>query len=187
MKLQMKHRPAEKKKSDVARMRREGSIPAIIYVQGKPSEMIMVDSSEFAGLMRQVLPGRLSTTVFTLSDGEKKERKVILKEIQYHVTTYDVIHLDFEELKKDTKITVKVPIECTGVADCVGVKAGGTIRQVIRTVKVECLPKDMPTAFEVDIKNLDLFAAKRLSDLSIPDTVRPLANLNEVAVIIVKR
>lgn len=186
MKLQVFKR-ALLKKSEIKKIRREGDIPAVLYVKGKATDSMTVKGVEFQTLLRGVQPGRLSTMLFTLVDEKGKERKAILKEIQYEPTTYKVQHLDFEELFNELKVSVKVPIECTGIVDCAGVKLGGVIRQVIRFLRVRCLPKDIPSVLQVDVKNLGLFESKRLSDLSIPETVRPLADLNEVAVVIAKR
>ncbi len=137
--------------------------------------------------MRKVEPGRLCTTVFELNEPKMKTRRVILKDIQYDPTNYSIIHLDFEELLDDVPVNVKVPIECTGVVDCTGVKLGGILRQVIRHLRVRCLPKDMPSFFQVDVKAMGIMDVKRLADLNIPQTVRPLADMNEVAVVIAKR
>jgi len=186
MKLQMFARSTEKKK-DVLRERRAGRIPAVIYVEGKAAEPIAIPSNEFSSLLRQVQPGRLSTTVFSLKAEKGKERPVLIKEIQYHPTTYDVIHLDFEELHDNVPVKAKVPVELTGVVECVGVKLGGFLRQVIRTLKVRCLPKDLPQVFTIDIRDMNVGQAKRLSELAIPESVRPLADLHEVAVVVSKR
>ena len=186
MKLQVFKR-ASLKKSETSKIRREGDIPAIVYVRGKATDAITVKGSEFTSMLRTLQPGRLSTTLFTLSDESGKERKAILKEVQYHPTTYNVQHLDFEELFNDAQVKVKVPIELTNAVDCVGVKLGGNLRQVIRYLRVSCLPKDIPNALQVDVKNMAMFDSKRLSDIEIPQTVRPLVNLNEVAVIVAKR
>ena len=186
MKLKIFQRNAERK-GDVKKVRREGEIPAALYVREKPTETIKIDKHEFISLLRQIKPGRLSTTKFTLIDENGKERFAIVKDIQYHVTDYSVIHLDFEELLDDVKVNVNIPIECTGVADCPGIKLGGTLRQVIRHLRVECLPKYIPEYFELAVKSLGVRGAKRLKDLEIPTEVRPLADLNEVSVVIAKR
>jgi large subunit ribosomal protein L25 len=186
MKLQVFKR-ASLKKSETNKIRREGDIPAIVYVRGKSTDAIGVKGGEFTSMLRTLQPGRLSTTIFTLVDESGKERKAILKEVQYHPTTYNVQHLDFEELFNDSAVKVKVPIELTGTVDCVGVKLGGNLRQVIRYLRVSCLPKDIPNALQVDVRNMAMFDSKRLSDLEIPETVRPLVNLNEVAIIVAKR
>lgn len=186
MKLQMQTR-ATGKKSAINATRREGNIPAVIYVQGQAGETIAVKQSEFMAALRQVQPGHLPSMVFSLTGGKGKERRVIVKDIQYHPTTYNVLHLDFEELHDDVKVNVKVPIECVGVVDCIGIKLGGVLRQVIRHLSVRCLPRDIPTMIEVDIRQMNLGDSKRLSDLDIPAKVRPLADLNEIAIIIGRR
>lgn len=186
MKLKLLKRDSLKK-SETKKIRREGDIPAVIYVKGKATDAIAVNGPEFNALLRTVQPGRLSTAVFSLADEKGKTRRAILKEIQYAPTTYNVQHLDFEELFDDAPVSVKVPIECIGVADCVGIKLGGFLRQVIRYIRVRCLPKDIPQAFLADVKNMAMYETKRLGDLDIPQTVRPLADLNEVAIVIAKR
>jgi large subunit ribosomal protein L25 len=186
MKLQTVKRAGEKK-SEVTKLRREGFIPAVLYVRGKEGETLAVKSSEFSAFLRGLKSGHLPTTIFTLTDDQGKERRAIIKDIQYNVINYDVTHLDFEELVDGQKVNVKVPIECTGIVDCVGIKLGGVLRQVIRHVRVRCLPKDIPSFFELDIKELAMKQSKRLSDIAIPETIRPLVDLNEVVAVIVKR
>lgn len=186
--MQLKlHERDSSKKSQTKRLRREGLIPCAIYQKGKEAEVVAVRDDEFSAHLRGLVPGRLATTIFLLEDKNGKKRKAILKEIQYEPTTYKVRHLDFEELHDDVIVKIKVPIEFTGVADCIGVKLGGVVRQVIRHLRVACLPKDIPSVFTMDIRNMQLAESKRLSDLTIPETVRPIAVLKEVAVVITKR
>lgn len=186
MKLQTTPRAANKK-SEVNRLRREGYIPAVLYVKGKEGETIAVKKDEFDAFLRHVKSGHLPTTVFQLTDSKGHARRALIKDIQYDITTYNVTHLDFEELLDDQKVNVKIPIECIGAAESSGVKLGGVLRQVIRHVRVRCFPKDLPQYFELDVKELGLRGSKRLGDLDIPKNVRPLADLNEVVAVIVKR
>jgi large subunit ribosomal protein L25 len=186
MKLPFTEREAERKCQAKA-LRREGLIPAVIYHRSKPAETVTVNSAEFTTLLRQVPAGRLSTTIFTLVSPQGLEKKAIIKDIQYNPVNYSIIHLDFEELIEDVSVNVKVPIECVGVVDCVGIKLGGFLRQVIRHLRINCLPKDIPTHFQINVESMGIFESKRIKDLPIPATVRPLANLNEVVVVIAKR
>jgi len=185
MKLTMKSRDGEKK-ADIKQIRREGNIPAIIYSSSTKPEKLIIDGTEFAAILRGVLPGQLPTTVFTLNDG-KKERRAIIKDIQYHLTTYRVSHIDFEELLDNVPVSVKVPVNCIGIVDCVGIKLGGFLRQVTRHVKVECLPKHIPSEFIIDVRDLGIRQSKRLKDIAMPQGVRPLASTDEVIVVIAKR
>lgn len=185
MKLTAKKRAGEVK-SETKQMRREGNIPAVFYSPGQTGQSIEVNGVEFEAALRKMKPGRLSTTIFELEiDG--KTYKTLVKDIQYDLTTYRVIHLDLIQLEEKVSVKVNVPIEFTGVGDCIGVKLGGALRQIIRKVTVTCLPKDIPANFELDVREMKMRQAKRLSDIAMPAGVNPVATMDEVVVIIAKR
>ncbi|CAM0117637.1 50S ribosomal protein L25/general stress protein Ctc [Rhabdochlamydiaceae symbiont of Dictyostelium giganteum] len=174
------------KKSVIKQIRREGNIPAILYSVNQANLAVTISGEEMAAILRQMKPGHLGTTVFQLSlNGQ--ERRVIIKDIQYHLTTYKVTHIDFEELVDDVEVSFKVPIQCVGVADCTGVKMGGFLRQIIRHVKVQALPRNMPSHLEIDVRDLGIKQSKKLVDIIIPEGVTPLAKMNEVVVVVSKR
>jgi len=185
MKLTISHRK-ERKKSDTNRIRREGDIPAVLYGRGHQSEMITIKGEEIQAILRTLKSGLLATTVFELHDG-KKVHKAIIKDIHYHVAHYGIQHIDFAILDDKQEVTVNVPLQIVGVADCAGIKLGGFLRQVLRSLKVKCLPKHIPQEFVVDIRDLNVMQSKRLSDIAIPENVKPLARMTEVAVVIAKR
>lgn len=186
MKLKIKTRLAETKK-EINTMRREGNIPAVLYAKNEPNCLIEISGTEFRTHMRHLPKGNLPNTVFTLEDEKGNTFKTLVKDIQYHVATYDILHLDFMQLADDAPVNVKVPIRFKGVADCVGVKLGGVVRQVMRHLRVRCLPKDIPAEFHLDISKLSMNQSMRISSLKIPESVRPLQDLKEVAVTIAKR
>ncbi|NDD58672.1 MAG: 50S ribosomal protein L25/general stress protein Ctc [Chlamydiae bacterium] len=185
MKLNMSKRTGAKK-GEVKELRRIGSIPSVLYSSKRPAENITISGAEFAASLRQIPQGRLATTTFSLSDGNA-EIKAIVKDIQYHPTTYQVLHIDFVELVDGVSVNVKVPVECTGVADCSGIKLGGFLRQVLRSVKIECLPNSIPAKFEIDVRELGIKQTRRVSDIAMPQGIRSLVNDNEVVVVIAKR
>jgi large subunit ribosomal protein L25 len=184
MKLTVEQR-GKQKKGTLNDIRRKGGIPAVLYAKGRPGEPIVVDSVEFNTHMRSMKSGRLPTTVFTLVSGNKQFRAII-KDIQRNIITYQVSHIDFEEIVDNVPVSLKVPITLVGIPDCVGVKLGGILRQVIRYVKVQCLPQLMPTEFTLDVKDLGIKQKKRLSELQLPEGVKPLANMAEVVVVVAK-
>lgn len=185
MKLTVKPRVGDKK-GDLKQIRREGDIPAVIYSSQTQPEKLIINGAEFNAVLRSLKSGQLPTTVFELSDG-KQTRKAIIKDIQYHLTSYRVSHLDFEVLVDHVPVSFKVPINCIGVMDCVGIKLGGFLRQVNRFIKVQCLPKDIPSEFLIDVTHLGIRQTKRLKDLTFPEGVKPLAKMDEVIVVIAKR
>jgi large subunit ribosomal protein L25 len=173
-------------KGDVNKLRREGNIPGILYGSNEPGIPVHVKADEVHAILRNLKQGLLSTTVFELSEGSTKH-KAVIKDIQYHVATYDVVHIDFALLKDNEPVTLNVPIQMIGVGDCAGVKLGGFIRQVIRSLKVSCLPKHIPSQFTLNVRDLDVGQAKRLSDIEMPAHVRPIGKLDQVAVLVAKK
>lgn len=174
-------------KGETKRLRREDKIPAVIYSKGEEGECLVVEGTEFSAALRQTAKGGLPTTIFTLVDDVNGERRAIVKGIQYHPTTYDILHLDFEELHDDVAVDVKVPIRYKGDRECPGVKLGGVLRPIIRHLKVRCLPTDIPKEVYLDVSKLDLKASMRLGDVKLPENVKPRARLGEVAVVVAKR
>lgn len=186
MKLSL-HKRVPGKKSETKRIRREGNIPGILYGMKQDVQPIYILGEELQTIFRTLKPGLLATTIFTLQDGQKSHRAIV-KEIHYHPVSYAVEHIDFVLLEDSTPVSVNVPIVVLGAADCPGIKLGGFLRQVLRMLKIECLPRDIPQQFTLDIQDLQLTQSKRLSDIAIPANVRPLAKrMDEVAVVIAKR
>jgi len=175
-------------KGDKNKLRREGSIPAVLYSSDGESTPITLKGEEIQAVLRNLKqPGLLATTVFALHSGDKKQQKAVIKDIQYHVATYDILHIDFALLSDDKPVSVNVPIQIVGSADCAGVKLGGFLRQVIRTLKVSCLPKYIPQEFTVDVREMNLGESKTLADVAIPSHVQPLAKMSEVLVLVAKK
>jgi len=185
MKLKASKR-AQQSKGELTTIRVEGDIPAVVYSKKSGSESIRVSGADFNAALRVMEEGHLPTTVFELEiDG--KAKKAIVKDIQYHPTSYAVKHLDFLLLESDHEVMVNVPIRCIGVAECVGIKLGGFLRQVKRHVKVKCLPENIPTRFDINVKDLGLKQAMRAKQLPVAANVKMLFPENEVVVTIAKR
>lgn len=185
MKLSVLPRSSNKK-SDTKNLRRQGRVPGVLYGVNQENQNISFSLEELQIIFRKIRAGSLSTTVFELED-QGKVYKALVKEVQYHPATYAVLHADFVILSDKDPVNVNVPIQIQGLADCVGVKLGGFMRQVIRSLKVKCLPSDIPQEFTVDVRDMGVADSKRLSDISLPANVRPLAKMNEVAVVIAKK
>jgi large subunit ribosomal protein L25 len=174
------------KKGEINRIRREGGIPAVSYGPDQSIKTLFIKNDEFQAILRNLDSGLLATTVFELYDGRDSVRAIV-KEVQYHPVSYAPIHIDFLMVDDKTPLEVNVPIQMTGAAECAGVKLGGFMRQVIRSLKVSCFLKDLPKEFTLDVTALGVADSLRLSDIALPSRVKPLAKMNEVAVVIAKK
>jgi large subunit ribosomal protein L25 len=83
--------------------------------------------------------------------------------VQWHPVYGMPVHVDLMGVRLTEKITVEVPIHLLGTA--AGVKEGGTMQQVLRTLEIKCLPLDIPEAINVDISHLNIHDAVYVRDL----------------------
>ncbi len=177
----------KREKNQVKKLRHQGYIPAVVYGKGMQNENIYLNKQQLNKKFSKLNFGDLSTCIFTLK-GEDQTFKAIIKDIQYFVINYEIMHLDFLKIDEKVKITTKVPIRCIGINECVGIKQGGNFRQMIRAMKVKCLPKDLPKEFIIDITNMEIGSVKRLNDITLPKGVISVSRrLKEVVVTITKR
>ena len=105
------------KKGDTKRLRREGNIPAVLYGASQSNENVYLKNDEMQAILRGLKSGLLATTVFELVDG-KKTHKAVIKDVQYHVTSYAIQHIDFAILSDNAPVSVNVPIQILGSAEC---------------------------------------------------------------------
>ena len=155
-------------KSSSRRLRRAGSVPAVIYGGDKDPIRISIlekdiaKASEVPGFATQILSVNLS--------GE--EQNVIVKEIQRHPATQRVLHADLLRVNPDSKISLSVPVRFINEEICVGVKMhGGAISRLINNIDINCLASNLPEYLEVDVAELDVGDSVFLSSLDLPEGV----------------
>ncbi len=177
---------AQNGKAYLNSLRRVGDIPAVVYSK-EENFPVRVSGVEFGQFLREHRKGTLSTVIFHLKDGAGFEVKAVVKGVHYHPTTYQLMHLDFQILEEGKSLVLNVPIFCDNVVDCVGIKQGGFLRQVVRMVKVVCKPEHIPTSFSLDVKEMRIRQSKSLSDIKLPEGVDFAKKVDTVVVTIAKR
>ena len=175
-----------KSKGEAKGLRRNKKVPAVLYGSAGENQNVAIDLAAFEGVLRKIPKGGLSTTRFEL-DIEGKKQPAILKEVQYSRVGYNILHLDFETLRDESRVNLNVPVRIKGEMDCVGIKVGGVLRRVIRAVRISALPKDIPTHFTLNVSKLGMKQSLRVRDIEVPEGVRMLSATDEVVVVIAKR
>lgn len=173
------------KKSELGRIRREGGIPAVVYLRKGPSVPVFLRADVFQAHLRAITKGCLATAFFNV-EFEGKKFKALVKDITYHRTTYDIQHIDLMQVEDSDRITVHIPVVCKGVDQCVGVTQGGQLKKVKRSVKVSVTVAEMPSVFELDVTGLELDKSLRVRDIAFSPSIRPRLQEHQILVAVSK-
>ena len=164
------------------RLHGQGKLAAVVYGHNTTPTPLELDRLEFQKVF--VKSGR-THLVDLVVDG--KTEKVLVREIQTHPRRLGPIHVDFYQVNLEEKITVEVPVHLVG--ESAAVKRGDAdVLQPIHALRVECLPSDIPEAFEVDLTPLEEIESEfRVADLNVPKGVTVLIDPEELIVKIVHK
>jgi len=103
----------------------------------------------------------------------------ILKEVQFHPVSDDVLHVDFLRIFENKPTIIEMPIVLEGLAE--GVKAGGKLSLGMRKLKIKGLYKDFPEKLIVNIEKLGLGKTIQVGGLSFDNLELLNAKDNVVA------
>ncbi len=148
-------------------LRREGHVPCELYGKGLNLHFTVTPKA---------LKSLVYTSDFKLADIELdgKTYRAIMKNIQFHPVTDEILHVDFLTLEEGRKVKVEVPVKFTGVSP--GVKTGGKLTEKLKKIKIKALPKDLLESIELDISELNLGQSVRVRDIKISEDIEILNN-----------
>jgi len=174
-------------KQNVKKLKQKGQIPAVVYGKKMKSKIIQVNKDELVKVLHTSAGENVIAKLNIIdAEGEKKPKKtvnVIIKEIQQHPVTTDIIHVDFSEISLTEKITVKVPIKTKG--DPVGVtRDNGVIEVPLWEMEVECLPNDIPEEIGIHVEELEIGSSIHIKDITSPEGVKILEDPEQTVILI---
>jgi large subunit ribosomal protein L25 len=162
-------------------LRRQGLVPGIVYGGKGGNIAVAVDPKALQKVLRSEA-GR--NTILKLDIAGTGATNAILKDLQVDPIKDSLLHADFYRIAMDVAIRVTVPINIRGEAR--GVKVdGGILELITREIEVECLPGDIPERIDVDVSDLGLNGALRVSDLPANAKVKILESPDQVVVHVV--
>jgi large subunit ribosomal protein L25 len=155
--------PREGTGKGVARkLRAAERVPAILYGAGSDPFTFSVSAPE----LRKALGTKSGARAVIKLDieGESEPRVAIVKEIQRHPVSRNIIHVDLITIDLKVPIEVSVPVAAKGTP--IGVRLeGGVLGWARREVSIRVLPTAIPEEIEIDISGLHVNDAIHMSDL----------------------
>jgi large subunit ribosomal protein L25 len=160
------------------RLRQGGKIPGVFYGPKSTALPLAVDGKEFRLHVSNLEGSHLIR--FKSPAADLQHKVALVREVQVHPVSGQVLHVDFYEVDLTQRLQVTVPLHFVGKA--VGTTEGGILQPVLREIEVECLPTDIPPFIEVDVSALAIHDAIHLADLQLPANVTPVFESNEAVV-----
>ena len=157
------------KRSDLGKkaskeMRKQGLVPCNIYGIEKDENGLPKAESvtiAFTELRKAVYTPNVYVVNLNI-DG--KEKKAIIKELQFHPVSDALMHVDFLEITAEKPVTVAIPVKLTGHA--AGVRAGGRLALLVRQLKVTAPYTAIPQQLEIDVTSLELGKSIKVGQLN---------------------
>lgn len=167
IKLQVKDRESVGSRES-RRLRREGLVPGVLYGGNANTHAICIEERE----LRRALTGAggLHAILDVVREGQKTSHPSVLKAYQQDPVKGHLLHVDLQEVRLDEPIQASVSV--TLVGESVGAKEGGVLSQVVRELRVEALPLEVPEHIDADVSRLAIGDALRLGDLPAIEGVR---------------
>ena len=170
-------RPA-RGKNEARRLRVRGLMPAIIYGTGKDPVAVSVSPKEVNKILHSDTG---HNTIFDMAVGDSAAEAVMVVDWLHHPVRGNLMHVDLLRIDLEKVLKVDVPVHTRG--ESVGVKIGGGMIEVInREVTIECLPNEIPAAFDVDVTELNVNQAVRAGDLKLSASMRLISPSDSVLV-----
>jgi large subunit ribosomal protein L25 len=146
-------------------------IPAVVYGHKDKPSNLEIEKREISALLSHAV-GENILVELVIADGSAVSNKLsLIQEVQHHPVRGDILHVDFLEVAMDELLHTEVPIEAVGEPD--GVKNyGGLLEHSLRSLHIECLPKDLPEIISVDVSGLGLNQSLHVRDLALPSGVK---------------
>lgn len=161
----------EKCGTSTARMaRRENMIPGVLYGKNQQPIHVNLPAKEVNALANTF---EFKTRIIEIEVNSKRY-KVLPREVNFHPVTDNVEHIDFMFLNEKDSIRVDVPIYYSNADKSVGIKRGGALNAVFRSIKVESKANNIPEYLEVNLEGTVVGDVIRFSNIKFPEGVNPV-------------
>lgn len=152
--------------------RRGGAVPAVIYGGERGPVPVELRKNE---VLKALNSGQFLSNMIEISHKGEKQT-VITKDVQFHPLTDMPVHIDLYRVDKNTVIDVEVNVTFTGDELSPGIKRGGILNVVRHAIEVSCPAGSIPDTITVDISEMDIGDSKHISEVTLPENVKPTIN-----------
>ena len=166
-KINLTLQPRELQGKKVARLRKEGIVPGVVYGHGMSPIIVQ---SPYREIEVAVHGAGKHTPVQLTVDGKKKI--AMIKDVDRDPVKARIRHVAFHAVKANEVVTAEVPIRLIGEGESEAERAGLVVLQAIEQIEVKAKPAELPEALEVSLGSLVTTEDKlTLADITLPHGV----------------
>lgn len=162
----------------VARLRREGYIPGVVYGHDFVATNVQAPEVRFSKVV--AIAGKHQLVDLDI-DGKKEMG--LIKSIDVDPVKNVVRHVAFHVVKQNEKVETEIPIKLVGEGESEAERAGLVVLQSLESLKVRALPSDLPDSLDVSIVSLsEPGQGVTIGDIAIPDGVELVEDNPEITI-----
>ncbi|MCI5050948.1 MAG: 50S ribosomal protein L25 [Candidatus Pacebacteria bacterium] len=161
-------------------LRSQGLVPAVCYGAGNETTLVAVEDVEFRKVYRKV-----GTSGLIDMTGDVSGEQCLVQDMQVHVVSGELQHIDFKFVAKGQATEVTVPVEIVGESPAVVNKVG--LLNISRDeLVIETIPSKIPESIEVDGSLLkEIGDSVKISDLKLDSAIEFTDDLDTTIVSII--
>ena len=150
-------------KKSAHQIRAAGEVPGILYGHKEKPLSLSVPGHDIWVILHKATSEHLILRL-NVEETDENDILALVRDVQHHPVTGEVLHVDFQRISMHEKIKVGVPVELVGIAR--GVKEfGGILDHGVREIMVKCLPEEIPESLPIDVSHMEIGNSIHLSDI----------------------
>ena len=151
----------------VAKLRKEGLVPGVVYGPGTDPISVQVDNNVMVKIYAQA--GKHAPVHLTIGN---KKKIAMIKDADIDPVKHRLQHVSFHAVNQNDPVEAEIPVRLKGEGESEAEKAGLIILQNIEHLQVKALPMDLPDVLEIDISGLKEAGERvTVADIVLPENV----------------
>jgi large subunit ribosomal protein L25 len=149
--------------------RKEGFVPAVVYGPKQASTSVFIPKQFF------VFNGTNDddNTIYTLKGDTLEGSQVMIKKIVKNPIGNKVLHVDLYAPDMTKAVRVEVEIDFQGEPE--GVKEGGLLQTIRRTIEIECPVSAIPESIPLDISEMKIGDTLKMGELKVDEKYKVIS------------
>lgn len=159
-------------------LRKNGEIPGIIYGEFlKESIPVKMEKSNLLRLLKSNSKG--SILKLNLKD---KTRNCVVKHVQKDNTTGEILHVDFQYVKENEVIKMKIPVSYEGVAQLTSRKL--VLQTYLSELEMQGDVEKIPEFIKVDVSQMNFDDKLSAGDIKLPEEIRLITEADTLLAVV---